>query len=178
MCRVCACGLRKCPCLHGVPLLLDVRWHASVALRCSLLTAGGVLLLLLLCRPTLLLLDEPTNHLDLETCVWLEHYLADYPHILVLISHSQDFLNGVCTNVLHLSPTKKLEVYKGNYASYVKTKDENEIQQEKQYKKQQGEIKDIKRFIASCGTFANAVKQAQSRQKVNIIFELLAFFGK
>jgi ATP-binding cassette subfamily F protein 2 len=44
--------------------------------------------------PTLLLMDEPTNHLDLETCVWLEMYLAKYPKILLMVSHSQDFLNG------------------------------------------------------------------------------------
>lgn len=47
-------------------------------------------------RPTLLLMDEPTNHLDLETCVWLETYLADYPKILLMVSHSQDFLDGKC----------------------------------------------------------------------------------
>ena len=117
-------------------------------------------------KPTLLILDEPTNHLDLETCVWLERYLADYPHILLLVSHSQDFLDGVCTNIMHLTPNRKLEVYKGNYTQYCTTRKENEVQQEKEYQKEQGEIKEMKRFIASCGTFANAVKQANSRQKV------------
>jgi len=82
-----------------------------------------------------------------------------------MVSHSQDFLDGVCTNIMHLNQRKKLIVYKGNYSTYVRTKEENEIQQATQYKKQQQEIKDIKQFIASCGTFSNMVKQAQSRQK-------------
>ena len=56
--------------------------------------------------PTLLLLDEPTNHLDLEACVWLEQELKSYKRILVIISHSQDFLNGVCTNIMHLQNKK------------------------------------------------------------------------
>lgn len=50
-------------------------------------------------KPHLLLLDEPTNHLDLDACVWLEEELKTYKHILVIVSHSQDFMNGVCTNV-------------------------------------------------------------------------------
>ena len=45
-------------------------------------------------KPTLLLMDEPTNHLDLEACVWLESYLATYPNCLLMVSHSQDFLDG------------------------------------------------------------------------------------
>lgn len=116
-------------------------------------------------KPTLLLMDEPTNHLDLEACVWLEQYLSTYPKCLLMVSHSQDFLDGVCTNIMHLTQKKKLDVYKGNYTTYVKTKQENEIQQAKQYTKQQLEIKEIKQFIASCGTYSNMVKQAQSRQK-------------
>lgn len=52
-------------------------------------------------KPHLLLLDEPTNHLDLDACVWLEEELKTYKHILVIVSHSQDFLNGICTNVSH-----------------------------------------------------------------------------
>ena len=53
-------------------------------------------------KPHLLLLDEPTNHLDLEACVWLEEELKTYKQILVIISHSKDFMNGVCTQIMHL----------------------------------------------------------------------------
>jgi ABC-type molybdenum transport system ATPase subunit/photorepair protein PhrA len=54
--------------------------------------------------------DEPTNHLDLDACVWLEEELRNYKRILIMVSHSQDFLNGVCTNIVHLTK-KKLFVY-------------------------------------------------------------------
>jgi ATP-binding cassette subfamily F protein 2 len=120
----------------------------------------------LFARPSLLLLDEPTNHLDLETCIWLENYLATYPHCLVVISHSQEFLNTVCTNILLLTPKRTLAVYSGNYDQFVKTKAELETQQMKQYAKEQDDIKHIKQFIASCGTFSNMVKQAKSKQKI------------
>ena len=57
-------------------------------------------------RPAILLLDEPTNHLDLDACVWLEEELKKYKRILILVSHSQDFLNGVCTNIMHFTKSK------------------------------------------------------------------------
>ncbi|KAI8048631.1 P-loop containing nucleoside triphosphate hydrolase protein [Syncephalis plumigaleata] len=117
-------------------------------------------------RPTLLLLDEPTNHLDLEACVWLEEYLKTYDRILVLVSHSQDFLNGVCTNMINLTHHRTLAYYGGNYDTYVKTRAENEVNQMKAYEKQQAEIEHIKKFIASAGTYANLVRQAKSKQKI------------
>ncbi|AAS53603.2 AFR232Cp [Eremothecium gossypii ATCC 10895] len=116
-------------------------------------------------KPTLLLLDDPTAHLDLEACVWLEEYLKRFDRTLVLVSHSQDFLNGVCTNMLDMR-LQKLTAYGGNYDSYVKTRSELETNQMKQYHKQQEEIAHIKKFIASAGTYANLVKQAKSRQKI------------
>ncbi|KAJ3019945.1 ATP-binding cassette sub- F member 2 [Thoreauomyces humboldtii] len=117
-------------------------------------------------KPTMLLLDEPTNHLDLGACVWLEEYLAQYDRILLLVSHSQDFMNGVCTNTIELNHKKQLQYYAGNYDTYCKTKDELEVNQMKAYEKQQAEIAHMKQFIASCGTYANLVRQAKSRQKI------------
>ncbi|CDO91725.1 unnamed protein product [Kluyveromyces dobzhanskii CBS 2104] len=116
-------------------------------------------------KPTLLLLDDPTAHLDLEACVWLEEYLKRFDRTLVLVSHSQDFLNGVCSNMLDIR-MQKLMAYGGNYDSYVKTRSEQETNQMKQYTKQQEEIAHIKKFIASAGTYANLVRQAKSRQKI------------
>ncbi|KAK4100201.1 hypothetical protein N658DRAFT_497680 [Parathielavia hyrcaniae] len=116
-------------------------------------------------KPTLLLLDDPTAHLDLEACVWLEEYLKKWERTLVLVSHSQDFLNGVCTTMIDMR-MKKLLYYGGNYDSYVKTRAEQETNQMKAYQKQQDEIAHIKKFIASAGTYANLVRQAKSRQKI------------
>ena len=114
--------------------------------------------------PSMLLLDEPTNHLDLEACVWLEDYLSRYPKILVVVSHSQDFLNGVCTRMMVMQ-NRKLRYWTGNYDMYVTTRAEQDKNQVKQYEKQQEEIAHIKAFIASCGTYANLVRQAKSREK-------------
>ncbi|ODV96810.1 hypothetical protein PACTADRAFT_48620 [Pachysolen tannophilus NRRL Y-2460] len=116
-------------------------------------------------KPTLLLLDDPTAHLDLEACVWLEEYLKRFDRTLVLVSHSMDFLNGVCTNMIDMR-LQKIAMYGGNYDSYIKTRSELETNQMKQYQKQQDEIQHIKKFIASAGTYANLVRQAKSRQKI------------
>ena len=116
-------------------------------------------------KPTLLLLDDPTAHLDLAACVWLEEYLKRWERTLILVSHSQDFLNGVCTNMIDMR-LKGIQLYGGNYDSYVKTRAELETNQMKQYAKQQEEILHIKKFIASAGTYANLVKQAKSKQKI------------
>jgi ATP-binding cassette, subfamily F, member 2 len=129
-------------------------WRMRVALARALFIA-----------PSILLLDEPTNHLDLEACVWLEDYLSTYSKILIVISHSQDFLNGVCTDMLVMQQ-QKLRYWSGNYDAYMKTRTEQETNTIKLYKKQQAEIAEIKQFISSCGTYANLVRQAKSRQKI------------
>ncbi|KAK1473121.1 ABC transporter [Colletotrichum cuscutae] len=116
-------------------------------------------------KPSLLLLDDPTAHLDLEACVWLEEYLKKWERTLVLVSHSMDFLNGVCTNMIDMRG-KQLLYYGGNYDIYDRTRTEQETNQMKAYQKQQDEIVHIKKFIASAGTYANLVRQAKSRQKI------------
>lgn len=117
-------------------------------------------------KPSLLLLDEPTNHLDLEACVWLEQYLKKYPRCLIVVSHSQEFLNSVCSHIINITQKGQLQYYTGNYDTFVKTKKELEVNQMKKYKKEQEDIKHLKVFISSCGTYANLVRQAKSKQKI------------
>ncbi|GAX24078.1 ATP-binding cassette, subfamily F, member 2 [Fistulifera solaris] len=118
-------------------------------------------------QPVCLLLDEPTNHLDMEAVLWLEDYLSKWNRILLLISHSQDFLNNVCTHMIDFTSRKKLQYYDGNYDQFVKTKSEMEENQWKQYRWEQEQIKSMKEYIARFGhgTAKNA-KQAQSKEKV------------
>lgn len=163
---------RACTILVGLgfkPSASESEGGATIHKRCCDMSGGWrmrvALARALFIAPSILLLDEPTNHLDLESCVWLEDYLATYKKILVVISHSQDFLNGVCTDMMVMQQ-QKLRYWAGNYDAFIKTKTEQDTNTIKLYKKQQAEIADIKSFIASCGTYANLVRQAKSRQKV------------
>jgi len=116
-------------------------------------------------KPFMLLLDEPTNHLDLDACVWLEEELKQFKRILVLISHSQDFLNGVCTNIIHLHQ-RGLKYYTGNYDQYVKTREELEENQMKRFNWEQDQIAHMKNYIARFGHgSAKLARQAQSKEK-------------
>jgi|APGre2960657444_1045066.scaffolds.fasta_scaffold01255_7 ATP-binding cassette subfamily F protein 3 len=67
--------------------------------------------------PDLLLLDEPTNHLDLEAVCWLEATLMKWPTTLLLVSHARDFLDNVCTDIVHLH-NRKITAWRGNYSSF------------------------------------------------------------
>mmetsp|Transcript_53613 Transcript_53613/g.96179 ORF Transcript_53613/g.96179 Transcript_53613/m.96179 type:complete len:597 (-) Transcript_53613:239-2029(-) len=118
----------------------------------------------LFASPSLLLLDEPTNHLDLEACVWLEDHLAKYKKCLVVVSHSQDFLNEVCTHIVWLS-NSTLTYYGGNYTAFVKTVEDDERVQMKVYEKQQADIDKLETFVRV--NKANGVAQsAKSKKKV------------
>jgi len=140
--------------IHKLTKDMSGGWRMRVALAKALFLQPGILLL-----------DEPTNHLDLGACVWLEEYLSSYPKILIVTSHSQDFLNGVCTDMMVMQQ-RQLKYWTGNFDTYVATRAEQDVNTIKLYKKQQVEINDIKKFIATCGTYANLVRQAKSRQKI------------
>src|SRR5690554_6852789 len=81
-------------------------WRMRVAL-------AGVLF----SKPDLLLLDEPTNYLDLEGTLWLENYVAKYPHTVLLISHDRDLLNRAVNSIVHLDQ-KKLTFWRGGYDQF------------------------------------------------------------
>merc|ERR1711863_108387 len=116
-------------------------------------------------RPHLLLLDEPTNHLDLEACVWLEEELKEYKTILLIVSHSQDFLNGVCNNILHMD-LRRLKSYGGNYDTFMRTRLELLENQSKRYQWEQDQIAHMKNYIARFGHgSAKLARQAQSKEK-------------
>lgn len=121
-------------------------------------------------KPAILLLDEPTNHLDLEACVWLEDYLKNYNRILLLISHSQDFLNNVCTDIIHIY-AGELVPYSGNYDQYVKTRAEKEENQMKRYQWEQDQIKHMKEYIGRFGS-GNAKMASQAKSKEKVLFKM------
>jgi len=119
-------------------------------------------------KPEFLLLDEPTNHLDMEAVLWLEDYLSNWDRILFFVCHSQDFMNNVCTHIVKLDYTyKKLKYFSGNYDTYVKTRRDQDMVQQRQYDAEQRDIAEIKDFIARFGHgTVKMVRQAQAREKL------------
>jgi ATP-binding cassette subfamily F protein 3 len=119
---------------------------------------------LLLEKPNLLLLDEPTNHLDLEARNWLEQYLANYPHAIVLVSHDRYFLDVTVRRILELW-NKGLHFYSGGYSRYEEQKTERRAQLAAAYENQQDRIRQLEAFITRFRYTATKAKQVQSRIK-------------
>eukprot|EP01133_Synstelium_polycarpum_P019061 gene19061-22825_t len=115
-------------------------------------------------QPDVLMLDEPTNHLDLFACLWLESYLVNWSRTLVIVSHQREFLNAVCTDIIHLN-NKKLDYYKGNYSIFETTRTDRLKSQQKSFEAQQQQRKHIQTFIDRFRYNAKRAKMAQSRIK-------------
>ena len=120
---------------------------------------------LLLGRPGLLLLDEPTNHLDLEARNWLEEYLSDYPHAVILVSHDRFFLDAVVTRITDIG-LRTLTDYPGNYSSYLTAREERMERLRQQKRDQDEEVARMKAFIDRFRYQATKAAQVQSRIKM------------
>jgi ATP-binding cassette, subfamily F, member 3 len=120
---------------------------------------------LLLGRPGLLLLDEPTNHLDLEARNWLEEYLTEYPHAVILVSHDRFFLDAVVTRITEIG-LRTLTDYVGNYSSYLKERDARMERLRQQKKDQDDEVERMRAFINRFRYQATKAAQVQSRIKM------------
>jgi ATP-binding cassette subfamily F protein 2 len=102
----------------------------------------------------------------MEAVVWLEKHLASFKKILLLCSHSQDFMNNVCTQIVRVHK-QKLEYFGGNYDQYTETRLELEKAQMQRYEWEQDQISHMKDFIARFGHGTRKMAmQAQSREKV------------
>ncbi|XP_073531419.1 ATP-binding cassette sub-family F member 3 [Phyllobates terribilis] len=119
----------------------------------------------LFARPDLLLLDEPTNMLDVRAILWLENYLQTWPSTILVVSHDRNFLNTVATDILHLH-SQRLEAYRGNFESFLKTKEERLKNQQREYEAQQQYREHIQVFIDRFRYNANRASQVQSKIKL------------
>jgi ATP-binding cassette, subfamily F, member 3 len=120
---------------------------------------------LLLGRPGLLLLDEPTNHLDLDARNWLEEYLSEYPHAVILVSHDRFFLDAVVTRITDLG-LRTLTDYHGNYSTFLKTREERMERLRQQKRDQDEEVARMEAFINRFRYQATKAAQVQSRIKM------------
>ena len=128
-------------------------WRMRVALAAALFG-----------RPDVLLLDEPTNYLDLEGTIWLQSFIRDYPHTILMISHDRDLLNQAVSSILHLD-RGKLVFYQGNYDSFERQRREKQALTVKQQRKQEDQRKHMMAFVERFRYKASKARQAQSRLK-------------
>ncbi|MBD3766027.1 MAG: ABC-F family ATP-binding cassette domain-containing protein [Rhodobacterales bacterium] len=129
-------------------------WRMRVAL-------AGVLF----ARPDLLLLDEPTNYLDLEGAVWLESYLARYPHTVIVISHDRGLLNRAVQGILHLE-NRKLTYWSGPYDQFARARAEQRAVQAAEARKVEARRAHLQAFVDRFKAKASKAAQAQSRVKM------------
>ncbi|MEM6636029.1 MAG: ABC-F family ATP-binding cassette domain-containing protein [Pseudomonadota bacterium] len=143
--------------------------QAALSRPCSAFSGGWrmrvALAGVLFAAPDLLLLDEPTNYLDLEGAIWLESYLARYPHTVLIISHDRGLLNRAVGSILHLED-RKLTLYPVAYDTFARQRSERLALAEAQNKKTEARRKHLQSFVDRFRYKASKAKQAQSRLKM------------
>ncbi|MCI8514740.1 MAG: ABC-F family ATP-binding cassette domain-containing protein [Lachnospiraceae bacterium] len=122
---------------------------------------------LLLEKPDLLLLDEPTNHLDLNSIVWLENFLNNYPGAVLIVAHDRYFLDRIVTKIIELE-RGSATVFSGNYTAYSQKKAALREARLSAYLKQQAEIKHQEAVIEKLRSFnrEKSIRRAESREKM------------
>lgn len=115
-------------------------------------------------EPDLLMLDEPTNHLDMHAVLWLEDYLLKWPKTVLIVSHAREFLNSVCTDIIHLH-SRKLTMYRGNFEDFEKTASERLKNAKKAAEGQERQRAHMQAFIDKFRFNAKRASLVQSRIK-------------
>jgi ATPase subunit of ABC transporter with duplicated ATPase domains len=116
-------------------------------------------------NPDILLLDEPTNHLDVDSILWLEEFLLEFPNTVVVVSHDRHFLDKVCTHIADID-FGKVTLYSGNYTFWYETSQMALSQRSASNKKKAEQIEELKTFIARFSANASKSRQASSRKKL------------
>ncbi|HET9951451.1 MAG TPA: ABC-F family ATP-binding cassette domain-containing protein [Candidatus Eisenbacteria bacterium] len=118
----------------------------------------------LLGRPDVLLMDEPTNHLDIESILWLEEFIRDYPGAVLMTCHDKDFMNRIVSRIVEIDGGE-FTAYTGNYDYYVRERAIAEANREAAYARQQAMLAKERRFIERFAAHAAKAAQVQSRVK-------------
>ena len=120
---------------------------------------------ILLQSPDLLLLDEPTNYLDLDSLIWLENFLVNYPGAMVIVSHDRVFLNHLIDRIAEIE-AQRIDLYHGDYDHYLEEKEARRQILEATHKTQQRKIEQTERFIERFRAKNTKSSQVQSRIKM------------
>jgi ATPase subunit of ABC transporter with duplicated ATPase domains len=116
-------------------------------------------------NPDNLLLDEPTNDLDMETVTWLEEYLANFEHTVLVVSHDRHFLDAVCTHTVDID-FGKVNLFAGNYSFWYESSQLALRQQQNQKAKAEEKKKELEEFIRRFSANVAKSKQTTSRKKM------------
>ena len=118
----------------------------------------------LLARPDVLLMDEPTNHLDIESILWLEKFIKDYPGAVLLTCHDKDFMNRIVSRVVDIDGGEFIS-YTGDYDNFVRQRAIAEANREATYARQQAMLAKERRFVERFASHVAKAAQVQSRVK-------------